>query len=206
MAFPDRLKLPLSFDPPRLERDLAMFDSTDWIAHFVPQNYDGDWSAIALRGTAGARHLHPIRSIYSDPLATEFEDMPALDRCVYFREVVSAFACDLRSVRLMRLTPGSTIKEHSDRDLDFESGVVRIHVPIITNAGATFELNRIPLEMAPGETWYLRLSDPHRAANRGATDRVHLVIDAHVNDWLRDLFARSQLAGDCAEADRAVSA
>jgi hypothetical protein len=28
----------------------------------------------------------------------------------------------------------------------------------------------------------------HRAANRGDTDRVHLVIDAAVNDWLAALF------------------
>jgi hypothetical protein len=39
--------------------------------------------------------------------------------------------------------------------------------------------------MAPGECWYLRLSDPHRVANRGETDRVHLLIDCRVNDWLR---------------------
>ena len=32
---------------------------------------------------------------------------------------------------------------------------------------------------------YLRLSDPHSVANNGAADRVHLVIDAEMNDWLR---------------------
>jgi hypothetical protein len=40
--------------------------------------------------------------------------------------------------------------------------------------------------MAPGEGWYLRLSDPHTVANRGDTDRVHLVIDARMNDWLAE--------------------
>jgi hypothetical protein len=40
-----------------------------------------------------------------------------------------------------------------------------------------------------GSCWYLRLSDPHRVANRGETDRVHLVIDAAVNDWVASLFA-----------------
>jgi hypothetical protein len=38
--------------------------------------------------------------------------------------------------------------------------------------------------MAPGSVWYLRLSDPHQVANRGETDRVHLVLDATVNPWL----------------------
>jgi len=32
---------------------------------------------------------------------------------------------------------------------------------------------------------------PHSVANRGAADRVHLVIDAAVNDWVGALFARA---------------
>ena len=76
MTCPDRLRLPLSFDPDRLVRDLAALSSVDWIAHFVKQNYEGDWSVIPLRGVAGA--THPIRMIYSDPTATAFEDTPML--------------------------------------------------------------------------------------------------------------------------------
>jgi hypothetical protein len=38
--------------------------------------------------------------------------------------------------------------------------------------------------MAPGETWYLRLADPHSVANRGPVKRVHLVIDLILNPWL----------------------
>jgi hypothetical protein len=42
--------------------------------------------------------------------------------------------------------------------------------------------------MKPGEAWYLRLSDPHAVANRGSSDRVHLVLDLVVNDWLTGFF------------------
>jgi hypothetical protein len=45
--------------------------------------------------------------------------------------------------------------------------------------------------MTAGSSWYLRLSDPHSAANRGTSDRVHLVIDAVVNDWVAALFTRA---------------
>lgn len=83
-VFPDRLRLPLEFDPARLAADLATLSAGGWIAHFVTQNYDGDWSVIPLRGPAGARH----------------------------------------PVRLMRLSPGSVIKEHRDHDLAFEDGTV----------------------------------------------------------------------------------
>jgi hypothetical protein len=94
----------------------------------------------------------------------------------------------------MRLTPGSVIREHSDHDLDAEGGMARVHIQITSNPGVEFELNRLRVVMAPGEAWYLRLSDPHRVANRGGSDRVHLVADLVVNDWLTDLLRRSQAA------------
>jgi aspartyl/asparaginyl beta-hydroxylase len=191
MAFPDRLKLPLAFDAERLARDLAALSGTQWTAHFVPQNYEGDWSVIALRAAKGAAGMHPVRLIYSDPTATEFEDTPFMDVCPYFREVANAFGAEPRSVRLMRLTPGSTIKEHDDGDLSAEGGAIRIHAPITTNPDVVFEVNRRRVDMAPGEAWYLRLSDPHRAANRGTTDRVHLVIDLTMNAALEALLERA---------------
>jgi quercetin dioxygenase-like cupin family protein len=188
----DRLKLDLSFDPQSLRDDLARAARSKWTAHFVRQNYEGDWSAMPLRSPAG--ETHPIRLIYADPMATSFVDTPLLDGCGYFREVIAAFECPVRCVRLMKLTPGSIIKEHTDHDLEFESGKVRIHIPITTNPGVEFELNGRRVTMAPGEAWYLKLADPHRVANKGDTDRVHLVLDAEVNDWVRDLFARSAKA------------
>lgn len=187
--FPDRLRLPLDFEPDRLAADMAAIASAGWIAHFVTQNYDGDWSVIPLRGPAGARH--PIRMIYSDPNCTEFADTPMLAAAPYLREVLAAFACPLLAVRLMRLAPGSLIKEHRDHDLRFEDGTVRIHVPVVTNDGVDFRLNGTRCVMPAGSSWYLRLSDPHSVANRGPSDRVHLVIDATVNGWIEALLARA---------------
>lgn len=183
--FPDRARLPLSFDPARLWRDLDKLSSIDWTSHFVRQNYEGDWSVIPLRSAAG--ETHPIRMIYSDPTATVFEDTPMLASCGYFREVVAAFACEVRSVRLMKLTPGSIIKAHTDLDLGVENGAARVHIPVTTNPGVEFRLNGARVEMKAGEAWYLRLADPHSAANRGAEDRVHLVLDLVANDWLMGL-------------------
>lgn len=189
IEFPDRLRLPFTFDRDRLAADLRLITAAPWIGHFVKQNYQGDWSAIPLRCPAGARH--PIRMIYSDPAATAFEDTPMLADCGYFRAVLESFACPLRAVRLMRLTPGSIINEHTDHELGFEQGFVRIHIPVTTNAAVEFELNRRRVILEAGSCWYLRLSDPHRVANRGDTDRVHMVIDATVNEWVEAMFTRA---------------
>ena len=185
MQLPDRLRLPFTFDADLLARDLDGLSAVGWIRHFVPQNYDGDWSVIPLRGKAGAKH--PVAMIYSDPTCTDFEDTPMLAACPYFRQVFDTFQAPLRAVRLMRLTPGSVIKEHTDLDLSFEEGTVRIHVPVVTNAGVEFYLNRSRVVLDAGSAWYLRLSDPHSVVNRGSSDRVHMVIDAEVNRWVADI-------------------
>lgn len=182
LALPDRLRLPLSFDQARMVEDLKDIPDGDWISHFVRSNYEGTWSIVPLRCKAGA--THPIMMAVSDPLASEFEDTPWLARAPYLREVLGAFRCPLHSVRLMRLDGGSRIKPHGDHDLDAALGKARLHVPITTGPDVDFRLNGTTVCMAPGQTWYLRLSDVHAVDNRGDKPRIHLVIDCDVDDWL----------------------
>ncbi len=187
--FPDRLKMPFQFSAEQLAKDLAVLNETEWTEHFVKQNYEGDWSAIPLRSPKG--ETHPIRMIYSDPTATEFVDTIYLKQCPYFQEVLSHFKCDVSVVRLMKLGAGSVIKEHFDYDLCYEDGAIRFHIPVVTNPEIEFYLNNERIILGAGECWYLRLSDPHRVNNFSSEDRVHLVVDATVNDWITEIFDRS---------------
>jgi hypothetical protein len=185
----DRLQLPFHFDPARLESDLARLESSAWVEHFVKQNYEGEWSALPLRGPAG--ESHPVRLIYPNPSCREFVDTPLLEATPYFREVLASFSAPLEAVRLMKLGAGSIIKEHTDHALTPEQGTVRLHIPVVTNPDVEFYLNGERVVMNAGECWYLRLSDPHAVANRGATDRVHMVIDVEVDTWMRDLLGKA---------------
>lgn len=185
MRWPDRLCLPLHFDANALAADLARFERRAWTAHFVQQHYEGDWSALPLRAPAGA--THPIMRIAPRPDCQDWVDTELLDASPHIRAALAIFDCALQAVRLMRLAPGSVIKEHRDFDLCAEQGVARLHVPILTNPQVDFRLSGARVEMAPGSLWYLRLSDPHAVANRGTNPRVHLVIDAVVNPWLEAL-------------------
>lgn len=195
-TLPDRLLLPLRFDAGKMQADLAVLEAGEWMQHFVKQNFDGDWSIIPLRGPAGA--AHPVMMMYSDPGCTEFADTPFLSRCGYFPEVLATFPFPLDCVRLMKLTPGSIIKEHCDHDLAFESGAVRLHVPVTTNPGVDFRLNGTRLDLREGTSWYLRLSDRHSVENHGETDRVHLVIDARrspeLEAWIATLEVETEVA------------
>lgn len=187
--FADRIRLPLSFDPARLQDDLARLEAEEWIGHFVKQNYDGEWSVLPLRAPVGAHH--PIMQIVAHPFEENWRETKLLQRCPYFQEVLSAFRCPLQGARLMKLTPGSVIKEHSDPGLDAESGSARIHVPITTSGDVDFRVRGARAEMAAGEAWYLRLSEPHSVVNSGATARVHLVIDALVDPWMEAMLSGS---------------
>jgi hypothetical protein len=180
---PDRIRLPFSFDPAGLAFDLRQFAEGEWRLHYVRDNYQGDWSVLPLRAPAG--ETHPARMIFSSPTNPDYVDTSLLARVPNFQQALARFECPLRAVRLMRLGPGSLIREHSDHDLDAAlMGLVRLHVPVTSGAGVEFRLNRLPVAMAPGSVWYLRLADPHSVANDGDVERVHMVIDAQMNDWL----------------------
>ncbi len=170
---PDRLRLPLAFDPAPLAADLAAFAGADWTRHYVRDNYEGEWSAVPLRAAEG--ETHPIRMIGVHSMVERFVDTHFLARAPAIAAALATLGGAPKCVRLMRLGP--------------------LHLPILSNPEVSFHLNGRPVAMAPGELWYLRLSDPHRAHNGGATDRVHLVIDM----WLEE-----RLLGLLREAAEAV--
>ncbi|HEX8154840.1 MAG TPA: aspartyl/asparaginyl beta-hydroxylase domain-containing protein [Thermoanaerobaculia bacterium] len=179
------LRLPMTFDADRLQADLAAIEGSGWRRHFNRGYFDGEWSGIPLRLETG--HRHPLAYL-PPPDRGAFVDAPLLAECSYIPEVLGAFDCPLRLVRLLRLTPGSIIREHRDDDLSFEEGLARFHIPIATNDEVEFILGGEKLVLRPGECWYMNFDLPHSLANRGATDRVHLVVDVEVNAWVRDLF------------------
>lgn len=177
------LRLPFEFDKERLLRDLEQFGPDDWTPHFNTGYYDGDWSGIALRAPKDA-HL----DLYPDSTAETFVDTKMLDRCSYIPSVLASFKCVLESARFLRLTAGSQIKEHRDYKSGYEDGYVRLHIPIVTDPLVEFYLDGQRIDMHPGEVWYVNVNLKHRVLNNSAIDRVHLVVDCLVNDWLRTIF------------------
>jgi aspartyl/asparaginyl beta-hydroxylase len=184
---PESARLALRFDPHRLQTDLSRLSSGAWTPHFNATFFEGDWSGISLRAAPSDRGLYAGSASFESFAATE-----ALEVCPYFQELLRTFHCPLKSVRLLRLASGSVIREHRDSDLGEHLGEVRLHVPVVTNSQVEFYLNGNRVAMRAGECWYLDLSLPHRVQNRGGSERVHLVLDCVLNDWLRDLIRNPQ--------------
>jgi hypothetical protein len=184
------LKLPFEFDAAPLQEDLNLILAAEFVPHFNTEYYNGDWSVVPFRSVGGrADHIYP------DPTAKNaFADTPLLGRCPHVQAVLAAFPCPQQAVRFLRLKAGSVIKEHRDHKLSFEDGEVRLHIPVITNPNVEFHLDGYRVKMNEGECWYHNFNLPHHIANRGETDRVHLVLDCVVNDWLREVMLKADAA------------
>ncbi len=179
------IKFDLSFDENQMKKELAALASVSWPLHYQPRDYEGEWSALALRSSNGRSENVIISPVENTP----YHDTELLRGSPYFQQLLRNFNCPLEAVRLLKLTTGSIIKEHSDADLCFEKGAIRLHIPVQTNPDVEFILSGDPLTMQEGECWYANFNLPHALANRGKTDRIHLVIDALVNDWVKELFS-----------------
>ena len=188
-TFPDRVRLAMRFDANALARDAAAL--ADWEAHFNQSTYEGDWSGVALRTNGGRA------SLVVDPLAARpFADTPALARCPAVRAALEQFRCDLHGVRFLRLGVGARILEHRDYGLGLdESGEARLHIAVATEPGVEFLLGEKPVVMEAGECWYLDVNRHHEVYNGGRRPRIHLVVDAVANDWLRDRLHEAVGAG-----------
>jgi mannose-6-phosphate isomerase-like protein (cupin superfamily) len=182
MNAPPFARLPATFDAAPLLAEALAIGRDDWTVHFNTGYHDGGWHGTALRSPGG-----DARKLYSDSRSAEpLRDTDLMSRCPQIAAALARIECPLRAVRLLRLAPGAVIREHRDDDLVFAQGEARLHIPLATNPDVEFYVDDKRVIMEPGECWYLNLSLPHRVQNRGAIDRIHLVIDCKVNDWLAE--------------------
>ena len=179
------LRLPFTFNVPLLQQEVQAIAGQQWQLHYQVKHYEGNWSAIPLRSINGKTD-----DIFVSPHEqVEYKDTLFLQQSNYLQEVLSLFNCRLLAVRLLKLEAGALIKEHRDADLAFEKGEIRIHIPVQTNKEVEFYLDKERVHLKEGECWYMNFNLPHSIHNKSNSDRIHLVIDAEVNDWVRELFS-----------------
>jgi hypothetical protein len=178
------LQLPFHFDAQRMQQELYALEKAAWKLHYQVKHYEGEWSALPLRSLSGK-----MDDVMISPVdGAVYHDTELLQQCPYMKEVLDHFQCPLLAVRLLKLNAGAIIKEHHDAELYFEKGEIRIHIPVKTNEQVEFYLDNERIPLQEGECWYMNFNLRHRLANNSNKDRIHLVIDAVANDWVKDLF------------------
>lgn len=182
-----KLNLPCDIENLQSETNKVM-NENNWFLHLNQSHYTGNWEVLALRSPGGNS-----KSITADIMNEgHFADTHLMQQFPSVQKRIEHFQCPIMSVRLLNLKAGAIIKSHRDVDLCFEKGEARIHFPIFTNRQVEFIIEEERLEMKEGESWYINANRMHSVANLGTTDRIHLVIDCQVNDWLKKVFDQSE--------------
>lgn len=181
------VRLPLRFDVTAAAAEVDALEQSLWNQHYARIHNKKGWEGVGLRTPGGsATHLKP---------GAGFSDTPVAERCPALRAILQQFECELGLVRLLRLDVGASIREHIDLNSGAGHDRVRLHVPIRTSPDVEFYAARKRVTMRHGECWFLDASYPHSLHNGGTIDRIHLVIDCKVNDWIRSLFPPAFLDG-----------
>ena len=181
-----------------------------WQDHYSTYNKGKTWHAVALRGFGGdpafiekpSEMPKKWKTEHHKMLKLECSDTPLFDALPDARLFIDQLQCRVQRVRLMRLTgEGGELKRHADI-VDKEAGladgkIARLHYPITTHAEVEFtswNLNNEPIKthMRKGRWWYLDVRKPHAAINPANVERVHLVVDAVSNEWLRSFISNHQ--------------
>lgn len=181
-------KLPVVYDIKAMQAELLRAGGL-WAAHLNTYHYTGSWTVLPLR-SPGGRHDNPVPELLDHD--TEFIDTINMADFPSVKKLLDGFDCPVLSARFLNLRAGAVIKQHRDAQLAFEKGEARLHFPAITNAMVEFYCEDERIRLNEGECWYLNASLPHRVSNHGAADRIHLVVDFTVNDWLNDLINSSE--------------
>lgn len=180
------LQLPLQFNVDKLCQDLAQITPDEWINHMNTQAYAKRWCCAALYAINGNPN-----SIYAFDDKAHYLPTPILDRCCYFQTVIDTFQCEKLGVRLMSLSAGDYILPHSDGYSDYQSGLVRIHIPIQTDPQVIFTVEGESIHFSLGHAWYLNAVCIHGVENHSTQARIHLLIDCRRNGWIDELFRQA---------------
>ncbi len=179
-------KLSLPFDLNALKTELHnTFEK--WEPHFNILHYEGAWTALALRSPGGEhKNIIPELTTHAD-----YSDTVYMLQFPSVKELLSQINCPIMAVRLLNLQAGAVIKPHKDNELAFEKGEARLHFPVITNSDVEFYIEEERIYMQEGDCWYINANLTHNVSNTSGTDRIHLVIDCKVNEWLKALIISS---------------
>jgi hypothetical protein len=176
------VRLPRTYDVDLLLRDLQMLRDVPTAPQPGPY-HKGEWTGIALHTMGGKDSVYP-----SAPGMDRYQETENLRKTPYFKQILDELDCPKEVVRLLFLPPGGHIKDHFDFQTNFQFGLVRLHIPILTDPDVAFVIDGERMNWKAGELWYGDFSRVHSVKNDSQIVRVHMVADVQINNFLLSLF------------------
>ena len=178
-----RLRIPVPLGA--LQDEVSQLMAGRWLPHVNLGDYEGAWDVVPLRCQREHVSAHPILQGFAlHGGAGDWDDLPVLKACPGIRQRMARLECPLKSVRLMRLHAGASIKPHRDHGLHLGCGEARLHVPVWTHPDVHFLVAGHEVPMREGEFWYFNADEEHEVVNHSHAARTHLVMDCVANPWL----------------------
>ena len=171
MKSPLQFRLNKTFDADKLE---AEYNSL--LSKYRPKGqfdvyHNGKWNGLCLHSKNGDP---------SDDTGGlgDYRFTPLVKDTPYIKSIIASIPGDKQRVRILIKSPGANIYWHVDQNETVDRGLLRLHVPIVTNNLYEFQMSHEALNWKPGEFWYGDFSFPHRLRNRHPKlENAHLVID-----------------------------
>ncbi|MEX2126059.1 MAG: tetratricopeptide repeat protein [Woeseia sp.] len=166
------LRLNESFDVRTIRERVAQFPAEKWLESERERLFDvhRDTQALLIVHFEDVKYRKPdYREIYY-----ELQDAltPVIDYIAnYYRN--NGFIVRLI---LAKLLAGGKIPKHTDAGYSLLN-CHRIHLPIVTNEDVVFHVGGEEINMRAGELWEINNGTVHAVENRGAEDRIHLIVD-----------------------------
>ncbi len=146
----------------------------------------GGWHTAMLYNPTGSTDNNEIKDGHAVPTNV----MKALPQTQAF---LDGLGLSYFAVRVAKTEPGSYLWEHKDYIELGQDNKLRLHIPLVSNPNARMQFNNCSVHMAPGYIWKLNPTVNHSIANRGESDRTHLILDCYMNDHLQDLVMSEML-------------
>ena len=150
----------------------SFITNIDFSAHFRSSHYSGEWSSFSLRSGSG-REDDARNS--EDGTYRNSKSLDGLHCTKAFLKRLEGVG-SLRRVRLLKLARGTKVEKHIDLQEAPKRGVLRIHLPIITDLNYRMTILDHSISWPVGKLSVADFSVPHALENNGP-DRTHLVID-----------------------------
>lgn len=146
----------------------------------------GGWYTTTLYKPADKAANNEITDGHAIPTAI-MEKMPIT------KKLFEELGLEYFAIRIAKAVPDAFLWEHRDYIELGEEEKLRLHIPLVTNADANIQFSECSVHMAAGNIWKLDPTVSHAIANKGDTDRIHLILDCYLNDKLKAMIAKEML-------------
>ncbi len=154
-----------------IDNTLSQLETYDWKPVWSDKRYAGDYWMTC-------------------PIKEEFVNTPNYDLFPISKEIESLMKCKIKNLMFYAMLPGGDIPPHRDMVGNVGFGGLRLHIPLVTNSKVNFVVDGKKVVMGVGELWALDTSYTHSVSNLGEENRIHVVMDVIVNEWVLGLLPK----------------